>query len=483
MIVLPKFLIIYVVLFATNLVHANSNPLGSEITAIESGLTSFILVKGKAIHKYSLEERMKHYNVPGVSIAVVKEGKLHWAKGYGVANSKTGLKVNIDTLFQAGSISKPIAALAALKLVDEAKVELDKDVNIYLTGWKIKNNEFTKQEKVTLRRLLSHTAGMTGHGFPGYVNGENIPSIENVLNGKGNTPEVFVDTIPGTKWRYSGGGYTVMEKLVEDISGLALDEYMTTHILKPMQMNNSTYAQPLHQKLWKTASAAFNNKGEQVNGDWHNYPEQAAAGLWTTPSDLAKYVIEIQNIYKGKLDGVLSQNTVNAMLSKHKGDWGLGPELREVSNKLIFQHGGKNKGFTNDMMAFAETGDGLIVMANGDGAGSLIKEIQLSFSDYYSWNTNNPKVVDLINLHSAYLETLTGTYQFTNSDSVLFEVSLDNGVLVLNNSSWKDKNTIVPLSKTQFIDMESGMEFTFQFADKSGVSGFVVNDYYQFHRL
>ena len=361
MIVLPKFLIIYVALFATNLVHANSNPLDSEITAIESGLTSFILVKGKAIQKYSLEERMKHYNVPGVSIAVVKEGKLHWAKGYGVANSKTGLKVNIDTLFQAGSISKPIAALAVLKLVDEAKVELDKDVNIYLTGWKIKNNEFTKQEKVTLRRLLSHTAGMTVHGFPGYVNGENIPSIENVLNGKGNTPEVFVDTIPGKKWRYSGGGYTVMEKLVEDISGLALDEYMMTHILKPMQMNNSTYAQPLHQKLWKTASAAFNNKGEQVNGDWHNYPEQAAAGLWTTPSDLAKYVIEIQNIYKGKLDGVLSQNTVNAMLSKHKGDWGLGPELREVSNKLIFQHGGKNEGFTNDMMAFAEAGDCLIV--------------------------------------------------------------------------------------------------------------------------
>ena len=127
--------------------------------------------------------------------------------------------------------------------------------------------------------------------------------------------------------------------------------------------------------------------------------------------------------------------------------------------------------------------DCLIVMANGAGAGPLIKEIQLSFSDYYSWNTNNPKVVDLINLHSAYLETLTGTYQFTNSDSVLFEVSLDNGVLVLNNSSWKDKNTIVPLSKTQFIDMESGMEFTFQFDDKSGVSGFVVNDYYQFHRL
>ena len=265
---------------------------------------------------------MEYHNIPGVSIAIVKDGKLKWAKGYGIANTNNGNEVTVNTIFQAGSISKPIAALSALKLVENGSIDLDKDVNTYLTDWRIPDSKFTKDEKVTLRRLLTHTAGMTVHGFPGYKQKDTFPSITKVLNGKGNTAAIFLDTIPGSIWRYSGGGYTVMEKLVEDISGLSLDEYMAENILQPIGMENSTYSQPLGIGLYTDVSAAYDGEGNIIEGLWHNYPEQAAAGLWTTPTDLAIYCIEIQEILSKKKNGILSKEIIEMMLTKHKNNWG-----------------------------------------------------------------------------------------------------------------------------------------------------------------
>ncbi len=217
----------------------------SQISAVEQGLLPAIQVKGTPPKQYALMERMEHYKVPGLSIAVVKNGKIDWAKGYGIANSETGEEVNKNTLFQAGSISKPLAALAALKLVEEGKISLDEEVNSYLQGWKVPENKFTQKEKVTLRRLLTHTAGLTVPGFPGYQQSDSFPSIETVLAGKGHTPAVLADTLPGSIWRYSGGGYTVMEKLVEDVSGQPFEEYMAKYILEPIGMKKSTFEQPL----------------------------------------------------------------------------------------------------------------------------------------------------------------------------------------------------------------------------------------------
>jgi CubicO group peptidase (beta-lactamase class C family) len=334
---------------------------------------------------FNVLQRMKDYNVPGVSVAVVIKGKLDWAKGYGIANTYTGDRVDTNTLFQAGSISKPIAALAALQLVGKGKVKLNTDINKYLKNWKVEENKFTMTEKVTLKRLLTHTAGATVHGFPGYEQKDSFPSIEFVLNGKGNTARVEIDAIPGSNWRYSGGGYTIMEKMVEDVSGLPLEEYMDRYVLKPMGMINSTYAQPLPEVLHNNASAAYDHRGQIVKGLWHNYPEQAAAGLWTTPTDLAKYCIEVQEILNKKKQGVLSKKLIELMLVKNKNNWGLGPSLEDEGAELKFGHGGKNEGFTNNMVAFAHKGNAVIIMTNGDNGGKLIKEIQNSIFEYYQW--------------------------------------------------------------------------------------------------
>ena len=269
-----------------------------DISQIEANILPKVQVIGVAYQPYTITERMRHYKVPGISIAVVKDGKLAWAKGYGVANKETKKSVNENTLFQAGSISKPIAALAALKLVQDKKVDLDTDVNQYLNSWKVPQSSFTEQQAVTLRQLLTHTAGITVHGFPGYQQDKSLPSNAEVLNGKGNTPKVFVDQVPGSIWRYSGGGYTVIEQIVEDITKISFDEYLQTEILVPLNMLHSTFEQPLSKAKWPLASAAFNHNGEQIKGNWHNYPEQAAAGLWTTPSDLANYILAIQGARK-----------------------------------------------------------------------------------------------------------------------------------------------------------------------------------------
>lgn len=334
---------------------------------------------------YDLSARMEYYNVPGVSIALVRHGKVEWVRAYGIANRENGRKVDINTLFQAGSISKPIAALAALQLFEKGLVRLDEDVNNYLQGWKIENNDLTKDEKVTLERILTHTAGLTVHGFPGYKQYEDLPEIEEVLNGKGNTSKVKVNRIPGSNWKYSGGGYSIMEKVIEDVSDLPLEEYMKENILGPLGMDNSTFEQPLSEARHSSASAAHNSRGKVVSGLWHNYPEQAAAGLWTTPNDLAKYCIEIHKILTGRKEGILKKETIELMLTKHERQWGLGPRLDKEGDSLLFGHGGNNKGFANNYISFAYLGNSLIIMTNGDNGGDLIDEIQKSIFTAYQW--------------------------------------------------------------------------------------------------
>ena len=432
----------------------------SEISAIEQGLLPAIQVKGDSVIKFNMSERMDYHKVPGVSIAVVKDGKLRWAKGYGIANTNKGNEVNTTTLFQAGSISKPLAALSALKLVEEGKVDLDEDVNTYLKDWQVPESDFTTEEKVTLRRLLTHTAGMTVHGFPGYQQTDSFPSITTVLNGAGNTPAIYVDTIPGSIWRYSGGGYTVMEKMVEDISGLSLDEYMAKNILPPMGMVNSTYEQPLGKKYHVNASAAYDNEGNIIDGLWHNYPEQAAAGLWTTPTDLANYCLEIQEIMAGKTDGVIKRETVEMMLTKSKNDWGLGPSLAWAADSLRFQHGGKNAGFTNNMIAFAHRGNAIIVMTNADNGGKLIGEVLRSVSGYYGWGISSPKVVETIELSVEKLNELVGQYklnfQVPDIGDYFIDVTIEDNKLVVFDPNNNETNILTALEEGKFLDLTTG---------------------------
>lgn len=450
----------------------------ADVLAIEHGLLPAVHVKGDAVTRFNLQERMAHYKVPGVSLAIVENGKLKWAKGYGTANTETGTMVDTNTLFQAASISKPLAALAVLKMVEEGILDLDADVNSYLKDWKIPENKFTQDEKVTLRGLLSHTAGVTVHGFPGYRQTDHFPTIIEVLNGQGNTARIMVDTIPGSIWRYSGGGYTIMEKIIEDQSGLPFDEYMSKNIFQVIGMANSTYQQPLGKEFQGNVSAAYDAEGKIITGFWHNYPERAAAGLWTTPADLAKYCMEIQQVLAGKGDGILSRETIEMMLSRHQNDWGLGPSLRWEHDSLIFMHGGKNAGFTNNLISFANRGNAVIVMTNADNGRQLISEIEMAVSSYYNWGISEQRIVETIELPIETLNRYAGNYRLRDRDIEL-NFTADDGRMVAIGEVGLFQ--FVPLSDSKFIDAESGFEIEFQ--RDNGKEGFLLNNRSRFDKI
>ncbi|EAR14519.1 serine hydrolase domain-containing protein [Robiginitalea biformata] len=437
----------------------------AEIHTVENGLLPGILVEGESIPRYSMEERMEKYNVPGAGIAVVSDGKLRWARAYGVANTQTGQPVDTATLFQAGSISKPIAALAALQLWEEGKVDLDADVNTYLKDWKVPQSAYTDSARVTLRLLLTHSAGMTVHGFPGYKQTDRFPDIVTVLEGRGNTDPIVVDTVPGSLWRYSGGGYTVMEKVVEDVSGMPLETYMDKNILPQLGMHHSTYQQPLGSPFTDNASAAYDRDGELIDGLWNNYPEQAAAGLWTTPSDLAAYCIAIQEILSGERNGPISQQTAQAMLTKHLGDWGLGPALQKEGDSLLFGHGGKNAGFTNNMLATAHQGRAVIVMTNADQGGNLMGEAIRAVSDYYGWGFSKPRTVQLIEMAADSLAVLAGNYVLDFPVPGIGEyrifVEPRDGNLFVKDPNNGEENLLSPMDSLKFVDVEKGENVRF----------------------
>jgi CubicO group peptidase (beta-lactamase class C family) len=364
-----------------------------------------------------IHEQMAQRQINGLSLAVIDDFKID-ARAYGTT-SRGGPAVTPATLFQAGSISKPVAAVGALKLIEQGKLSLDDDVNTKLKNWKVPANEFTTTEKVTLRRLLSHTAGLTVHGFPGYAITERIPSAVEVLDGAGNTAPVRVNVRPGSVARYSGGGYTVVQLLVSDISGKPFEQYMTEEVLGPLGMSSSTYQQPLPaDRAAKTASGHYADRSA-VSGKWHVYPEMAAAGLWTTPTDLARFAIEVQQSLAGTSKKVLSQNMTSQQLTNVKSsDYGLGLALSGRGAARTFGHNGRDAGFDAMMLAFAESGHGLVVMINANDNSTMMNRIVTFVSRKYNWpqrSVAGPAATRAVPL-TMRLDAVTGRYELSNNN-------------------------------------------------------------------
>ncbi|HKG98317.1 MAG TPA: serine hydrolase domain-containing protein, partial [Pyrinomonadaceae bacterium] len=370
---------------ATDKESQGSNGVDERIKRVESGLLPQVVIKGQPAPKMSIAERMAFHKVPGVSIAVINNSAIEWARGYGVVEAGTNKPVTTETLFQAASISKPVAAMGALYLVEKGKLALDEDVNKRLVSWKVAENEFTKEKKVTLRGLLNHSAGMTVHGFRGYASDEAVPTLLELLDGKkpANSAAVRVDIAPGTRWRYSGGGISVAQLMMMDVTGKPFPQFMKETVLDKIGMKHSTYEQPLSKDWQQQAATGHRPKGEAVKGKWHTYPEMAAAGLWTTPSDLARFAIEIQKSRAGKSNKVLSKEMTSEMLTAVMGEYGLGIGVGREGRAATFSHGGSNEGFRCMMFAYTETGQGAVVMTNSDNGSALAGEILRSIAAEY----------------------------------------------------------------------------------------------------
>ena len=361
--------------------------LAARIQRVENGIPP-ISIGSEAPIRLSLPELMKVYKVPGLSVAVIDNFKIAWAKGYGVTEAGSNTPVTVHTLFQAGSISKPVAATGALYLVEHGKLSLDENVNDKLKSWQVPDNEFTKDQKVTLRRLLSHSAGLTVHGFPGYEVGTPIPTLVQILNGEkpANTAPVRVDFVPGTKSVYSGGGITIEQLLIIDVTGEPFPQFMRETVFDKIGMSDSTYEQPLPPARAAMAATASHADGMVVPGKWHIYPEMAAAGLWTTPTDLAKFGIETALSKQGKANHVLSEEMTRERLKPQIDNVGLGFFLGDGGNPAEFGHDGDDEGFQARLIMFADSGKGVAIMTNSDAGLAMASFLEESIAKEYGWH-------------------------------------------------------------------------------------------------
>ena len=445
-------------------VAKSQNDVAGRIRRIENGLLPAVIVKGEPNAAMKLADRMQFYKTPGVSVAVINNGKIEWARGYGVKKAGTDEKVTPETLFQAASISKPVAAVAALRLVEKGKLSLDADVNQKLVGWKVPENEFTKTKKVTLRETLSHNAGLTVHGFGGYAASEQVPTLPQILNGEkpANSAPVRVDVAPGSVWRYSGGGFTVLQLLMQDATAKPFPELMRETVLSRIGMRHSSYEQPLPTNLQPQAAAGHNSDGKTIVGDYHVYPEMAAAGLWTTPSDLALFAIEIQKSLAGKSNKVLSQKMTEQLLTVQKGEWGLGLRLSGAGNAARFAHNGANDGFQCVMIAYNRTGQGAVVMTNSDNGGQLAREILFAVAKEYGWADFAPVVKIIAKVDAKIYDAYVGQYELT--PGLVVSLKRENDKLFAAVAG--QKSELLPESETVFFTLSnSTVEFV---KDESG---------------
>jgi CubicO group peptidase (beta-lactamase class C family) len=410
---------------------------------------------------------MAQLNVRAVSIAVVRDGKLEWARAYGYADREWKIPATADTLFQAGSISKPLTALAALQRVDAGTLDLDRNVNDYLRSWKLPDNQFTAIHKVTVRNILNHTAGLTVWGFPGYTRSAGTLSTVDVLEGKGNTAPIRVWKEPDQSWRYSGGGYTILQLLLSDQTGMSFPLLMRDTVLEPLGMSHSTYEQPLPEALRLTAAAGYDRKGRKVAGDWHVYPEMAAAGLWTTPSDLAKYVIAIQKANRGDTR-LLSVRLTHAMLTPGKNNDGLG--LFISADGLRFGHDGSDEGFQASMTGYLDGRAGVAIMTNSDNGGRLAQELMMTLDTLYGWPGVKPVERSVVEVPIAALDSLVGSYAISSGQDYGktsdIEITRKDDTLVATFDA-VNQMTLLPESDRKFFDRDSGIQVEFSIDGKA----------------
>jgi CubicO group peptidase (beta-lactamase class C family) len=414
-----------------------------------------IIVQGEPTHYSTLLERMAALHVPGVSIAVIHNGSLEWASGFGMTGPG-GDPITPDTLLQASSISKPVTALAVLSLVQAGRLDLDRDVNTYLRSWKVPDNSFTAHSKVTLHELLDHTAGVTIEGFLGYRAGDPLPTLRQILNGEPPAlgPAVDVSFVPGTQFRYAGGGFLVLRQILTDVTGQPFEQLMQNTVLSPLGMAHSSFQQPLPPDELSRAALPHDRDGQVFDHGARVYPELAPDGLWTTASDLARYIIGVQRSLAG--DGFLSPATARLMLTPGLEHWGLGPIIGEDPRHPYFTFSGGNYGFISAFVGYNQ-GDGAVVMSNAERGGALAIEILRSIARTYQWPDFQPFRRRVVDMDPRSLTALPGGYQLS-PDKIIAISRTGSELFMMQTGSTLGRQRLYPLSPDRFLIRETSSQ-------------------------
>jgi CubicO group peptidase (beta-lactamase class C family) len=370
---LKHFLLLVLLLFL---------PVGAAIAAEPGAIERDLIIAAQGEEqRVSIDAALKLLNVPSASIALIDEGRIAFTRAYGKDATPT-------TLYQAASLSKFVAAIGAMRLVDSGALKLDENVNEKLTAWKVPGNAFDATHKVTLRGLLSMTGGIGVPGFLGYAAGGPLPTLTQILDGSppANSPPVTVIATPGSAYHYSGGGYEIAEALMQDATGKPFPQLMRELVLDPMGMTDSSFDQPPDAALMARATSGHFGDGKELPGSWHLFPEHAAAGLWSTPTDLARLLVQLAHTWQGFSSIFLRRQTLQEILTpQNGGPYGLGAAVAGDGASLVLMKRGQNIGYQGYLILYPATGQGVVVMTNSDNGSKLAEALIKRAAAAYDW--------------------------------------------------------------------------------------------------
>lgn len=448
----------------------------ARIRVFETSLRPAVSVAGQPEQRWTLQERMEHWKVPGVSVAVIRNGKVAWAKGYGVLQVGGKELVDTQTLFSVGSVSKVGAAAVTLRMVDAGKLDLDRDVNSYLNAWKVPANPYTIAHPVTLRGVMSHSAGLTVHGFADYQPNETLPTTVETLLGRAPAKNAKVEVIytPGSRFQYSGGGTTVEQLAVEEATGGDFPSAARRYLFEPLGMKRSTYENPVPASLGNIAKAhGWDGKPRALPRGYEAMPEKAASGLWTTPSDYASMVIAFIQSYQGTGNFLSAPLAHQMMTEVGRSVFGLGPRLEGSGVSRRFSHGGANDSYMAWMEGHLATGNGVVIFTNATNGTELYTEARraVALSEGWSQELDYHQQVPAFALSAAELSERTGVYAvgdafvLTNfrhgsDDKAGYQIVQKDGTLYRRvQDEW---TRLYPMDASNFIDEEGGTTYQFQ---------------------
>lgn len=440
---------------------------------VETHLLPMVVVTNRPERSFTLQDRMKHYNVPGVSIAVIHNRKVEWARGYGIAEVEAGTPVTTETLFRAASISKPVSAAGALRLVGRGILHLDSTANRQLRSWRIPDNEFTSHQQVTMRQLLCHTGGLSDDPDLCYQNGTAIPTLVEILDGRApaTVAPARVDTIPGTIERYSNQGYCILELMMSDATGRPFADLMDELILRPAGMTSSTFNRYLPKDLLARASVGYRSTGEELPGRRLICPAAAAAGLWSTPSDLARFALAIMDSFSGEENTLLERELAVEMLTPQMGEYGLGFSLQGEGEDLCLSHGGATDGYRCFMVAYPVRGDGAVVMTNSEAGQGLYFEILRGLASEFSWPSFRSVEKTIVSLEPRLTTEFEGVYLLDGR--VRLRIGREDDHLRMDSPSNSFK--LFPESSTKFFDIDFGFTLDFRRDDSGAVVAAILD--------
>lgn len=430
---------------------------------LENGIRGQVKFVGKSENLSSIKNKMSEYKIPAVSLALINQGKIEWADIYQNANFAKEQKLSCSSIFQAASLSKPVTFLAALRMHAAGEIDLDKNIQNYLKEFVLPQGKQTAENPVTFRNIFSHTSGITSGGYQGYAHDLPIPSDLDILKGSEgvNSPAIEIVTPPNESISYSGGAYTLAELALQDIYSDEFSNIMKKWILEPIGMNNSEFTQPLLTSKPNEVAKAYTQSGKVLDGGWHNYPEQAAAGLWSNSTDLAKFLVEIYKGYQGK-STVFSQSDIKSMISHERDGSVYGFILNQTDDDLSITHYGGNAGYRTGMTISLTSGNGLVYLINSDNGGTLGNELLLSASQVYNWDNFKQTNAQSTEVDSEVLKQLSGEYKWNEQVDLSLKFDENNNQISLYFPNG-DEYKLSPIigDELDFINPGTGVKVSF----------------------